>query len=182
MTNIRNLMSCSDFWFIVKDEDDYHFPGVFKTPHPQKIGYCLIPRYDAHNPHFLFTEIQLGKGKACNAQKVTMEFNGASETLWYRVVPCGGIKLCSAATCTYIASTRQTKSCTQHPKEKLMCSNEKLGECPVEFIYIWPENEDDKRRWITGITREASNDTNMNLHYHPNHAAFKIPSQIDTDI
>ena len=51
MTNIRNLMSCSDFWFIVKDEDDYHFPRVFKTPHPQRIGYyediSLIPRYDA---------------------------------------------------------------------------------------------------------------------------------------
>ena len=45
--------------------------------------------YDAHIPHFLFTDIQLGKGKACNAQKVTMEVNGASETLWYRVAPCG---------------------------------------------------------------------------------------------
>ena len=48
----------------------------------------LLPRYDAHNPHFLFTNIQLGKGKARNAQKVTMEVNGASDTLWYRVVPC----------------------------------------------------------------------------------------------
>ena len=90
----------------------------------------------------------------------------------------GGVKLCSAATSTYIALTRETKSCKQHPKEKLIHSNEKLGECPVEFIYVWPENEDDKRRWITGITRGASNDTSMNLHNHPNHAAFKIPSQM----
>ena len=52
-----------------------------------------------------------------------MEVNGASETLWYRVVPCGGMKHCSAATC--IALTRKTKSCTQYPKKKLIRSNEK---------------------------------------------------------
>lgn len=178
-------MSSYDNWFPIVDETDYHFPGVFTSPHPKRQGYCddtsTLTRYDSHNPHFLFTDIQLGKGKARNVQKVTMVVDGVDETLLYRVVPCGGVKLCPAVNCSYVTSTREIRACLQHPGEKLIRSNVSSEECPVEFVYIWPDNEEDNRRWITGITRGAIN-TSDNLHNHPNHAATKIPSQIDTDI
>ena len=121
VTTIRNLMSDSENWFQITNESDYHFPGVFATPHPKRLGYCAdistLPQYDCHNPHFLFSDIQLGKGKARNPQKVSMVVDGKEETLWYRIVPCGGVKLCPAAGCTHVVATREVRSCSHHPSE-----------------------------------------------------------------
>ena len=70
VTTIRSLMSSSKKWFPISSETDYHFPGVFSHPYPQRLGFCedisTLPHYDSTNPHFLFTDIQLGKGKARN--------------------------------------------------------------------------------------------------------------------
>ena len=185
VTTIRNLMSDSENWFQITNESDYHFPGVFATPHPKRLGYCAdistLPQYDCHNPHFLFSDIQLGKGKARNPQKVSMVVDGKEETLWYRIVPCGGVKLCPAAGCTHVVATREVRSCSHHPSEKLTRSNESSGECPVEFVYLWPTDEADSRRWITGITR-GEPAISENLHNHPIHSSSKIPSKVDTDI
>ena len=89
VTTIRNLMCDSRNWFEIADESDYHFPGVLKTPHPKRLGYCAdistLPQYDSHNPHFLFTDIQLGKGKSRNPQRVSMTVDGKDETVWYRI-------------------------------------------------------------------------------------------------
>ena len=150
VSTIRSLMRDSTKWFEITNKSDYHFPGVLKPPNTKCLGYCAdistLPQYDSHNPHFLFTDIQLGKGKARNPQRVSMTVDGNEETLWYRIVPCGGVKQCPAPSCTYVVATREVRSCMQHPNEKLTRSNELSGECPVEFMYIWPVDEADKRR------------------------------------
>ena len=176
-------MSSSEKWFPISSETDYHFPGVFSHPYPQRLGFCkdisTLPHYDSTNPHFLFTDIQLGKGKARNPQTVTMKVDGVEEAVCYRIVPCAGVKLCPKHVdgCSYIASTRECRPCPSHPGEKLVRS----GDCPVEFVYISPQDNKDNRRWITGILR-GKDMTASNLHNHPSHAASKIPSKVDTDI
>lgn len=180
---IRSLMSSSENWYTICREEDYEFPGTFSTPAPQRMGYCsditTLPKYDHSNEHFLFTDIQFGKGKARNLQRTKMSVDGTEEELWYRIVPCGGVKLCGDHEngCSYVTSTRETRSCPSHPKSHLV----KSGECPVEFIYIWPTEESDKRRWITGVRRLGGCE-DENLHNHPTHAATKISSKVDTDI
>ena len=72
---------------------------------------------------------------------------------------------------------RECRPCPSHPDEKLIRSSD----CPVEFVYIWPQDSTDTRRWTTGIKRGSEN-SDSNLHNHPSHAANKIPSKIDTDI
>jgi hypothetical protein len=138
ITNIRHLMSSIENWFPITDGNDHHFPGIFTYPHPQRLGYSedisTLPRYDSHNHHFLFTDIQLGKAKARNVQKVSMAVDGKDETLCYRVVPSGGVRLCPAADCSCVVSTREIKACPQHSTEKLIRFNDSSGECPVEFV------------------------------------------------
>ena len=85
--------------------------------------------------------------------------------------------------CLTLVYMREVRSCSQYPSEKLTRSNEPTGECPVEFVYIhvWPVDEADNRRWITGITRGGLT-VSENLHNHPIHSSSKIPSKVDTDI
>lgn len=139
VTTIHHLMSSSSNWFTVKDKNDYRFPGICTTPYPQRLGFCdnvsTLHCYDSHNPHFLFTDIQFGKGKACNAQKVLMNMNDTSKTVWYRVVPCGGVRICSTENCEYVTSIKETRPCELHQDKKLIRSNEKYGDCPAEFVY-----------------------------------------------
>lgn len=108
-----------------------------------------------------------------------LDINGETESMYYRIVPCGGVKRCGkhADGCSYIAPTFSTKPCCNHRETPL----QRTGECPVEFIYIWPEDETDNRRWLTGIIRSGDLEPE-NLHTHPLHKEMKIPVKVDTDI
>lgn len=48
----------------------------------------------------------------------------------------------------------------------------------MEFVYIWPEDGTDNRRWLTGITRSGDLEPD-NLHSHPE---MKIPVKVDCDV
>ena len=176
-------MESREKWYAINNEDDYHFPGVFTAPYPQRMGFCeditKLAKYDSKNEHFLFTDVQLHKGRARNPRKVTMNVNGTNEQLWYRIIPCGGVKLCERYSdgCTHVLSIRESTKCPNHPDEKLIHSEE----CAVEFTYLWPECPDDKRHWMTGIIR-TSDIPDANLHNHPIHNASKIPSKVVNDI
>ncbi len=54
------------------------------------------------------------------------------------------------------------------------------GNCPVEFVYLWPDNEEDKRRWLAAISRLCCTEE-ANLHTHPVPPASKLPSQLKSD-
>lgn len=70
LTVVQQLMSVKENWYPISTSDDYNFefPGVFKHLYPQRLGYCedntKLPNYEVTDPHFIFSDIQLGKGKA----------------------------------------------------------------------------------------------------------------------
>ena len=179
----KQLISDKENWFPIKESNDYNFPGVFDSPFPQRLGYCedvtKLPNYERSDPHFLYSDIQIGKGKARPKRMIQMNIDGADENVYYRFAPCGRVKRCSMHSegCSYVVSTSTHKLCSQHPEAVL----EHTSDCPVDFFYIWPVDENDNRRWLTGITRcgdlQASD-----LHNHPHHKESKIPVKVDTDI
>ena len=160
---------------------DYHFPGVFEHPPPKRMGYCsditTLPNYEKTDPDFTYADIQLGKGKARNQRQASVSVDGVDEDVIYRIVPCGGVKHCSEESCKYVVSTRETKPCPDHPGKKL----NRTECCPVEFVYIKPQDPDDNRRWLTGLVRGPQSDA-QSLHNHPIHGDTKIPGKIDADI
>ena len=179
----QDLVSNKENWFPINSSDDYNFPGIFNYPFPQRMGFCEdisnLPNYEVTDPHFIFADIQMGKGKARPKRLVQMDINGIRESVYYRLVPCGGVKRCGKHMegCTYVAPTSATKTCPQHPDSPL----ERSQQCPVDFFYIWPEDSTDNRRWLTGIVRSGDLQSN-NLHNHPLHSEVKIPVKVDTDI
>lgn len=162
----QELLSDKSNWFEIKTSDDYHFPGVFTTPFPQRLGYCedisSLPNYEASDPHFLYSDIQIGKGKARTKRLIQTNIDGKNESVYYRFAPCGGIKRCGVDGCLYVVSTNEFKPCGQHPESKLVRS----GECPVQFFYVWPEKSEDMRRWLTGLIRGGCLEGG-DLHNHP---------------
>ena len=180
---VKELMSDKKNWFSIERSDDYNYPGVFSSPYPQRLGYCedvsRLPNYEADDPHFLYSDIQIGKGKARPKRLIQMNIDGNSEGVYYRLTPCGGVKRCGLHTegCSLVVSTNAIKPCSQHPQIPL----ERSGECPVDFIYIWPENIIDNRRWLTGIVRCGDLQV-ADLHNHPHHKESKIPVKVDSDI
>ena len=179
----KRLISDKDNWFPIKASTDYNFPGVFDSPYPQRLGYCAdiskLPNYESSDPHFLYSDIQIGKGKARTTRKIQMNIDGKDETVYYRFTPCGGVKRCSMHSegCSYVVSSGTLKLCSRHPEAVL----ERTSECPVDFFYIWPVDENDNRRWLTGITRSGDLQAS-DLHNHPHHKESKIPVKVDSDI
>jgi hypothetical protein len=110
---------------------------------------------------------------------VKIDVGGICESIFYRFVPCGGVKLCGkhAEGCQFVAPTSSIKPCRQHPDAPL----ERTEECPVLFFYIWPQDPNDNRRWLTGILRSGDLQS-QNLHNHPMHNDTKIPAKVDSDL
>ena len=130
-------------WFSINWSDDYNFPGVFCVPHPQRLGYCddisKLPNYEAGDPHLLYSDIQIGKGKAPRKRLIIMNIDAKDENVYYHFAPCGGVKRCSKYSegCSYIVPTSSVKPCSHHPDAAL----ERSGDCAVDFFYVWPSEE-----------------------------------------
>ena len=108
-----------------------------------------------------------------------MNIDEKDENVYYHFAPCGGVKRCSKYSegCSYIVPTSSVKPCSHHPDVAL----ERSGDCPVDFFYVWPSEEKDNRRWLTGIIR-CGDMQESDLHMHPHHKEYKIPVKVDTDI
>ncbi len=183
LTVLKKLICDKRNWFPIIDSEGYNFPGIFKDPYPQRLGYCeditLLTNYEASDPHFIFSDIQLGKGKARPKGLLQIDIDGKDESVYYRFVPCGGVKRCGKYTegCLYVAPTSAVKPCCQHRDTPL----KRTSKCPVVFFYVWPEDPSDNRRWLTEIVRSGDLQTD-NLHNHPLHNECKIPVKIDSDV
>ena len=143
----------------------------------QRLGFCLditsLSFYNPEDKHFLFHDIQISKGKPRMPQKIATVVDQTEEEIYYQIVPCGGVKQCPVENCTYITSTREHQNCTNHPDKELVVQNE----CQVEFVYVWPENTDDNRRWLSGLLRRSDLQSS-NLHNHRLNKESKVPSKV----
>ena len=180
---IARLLSDVENWFPIRSSKDYHFPGVFETKSLQRLGYCenitMLTNYTEKKQDFLYYDIQLGKEKGMSKRTIELEVAGKKEAIVYRIAPCKGVKYCGRHSqgCDYVTSTRENR---QHPDEKLVPSQE-LAHCPVEFVYVRPQDDSDNRRWIGGIVR-GDNSTECNLRTHKLHSSKHIPCRVKEDI
>ena len=165
LPELKKLLSLSNNWFNIEEPYDYYFPGCFRTPYPQRLGFCQditsLSFYNPEDKHFLFHDIQISKGKPRMPRKIATVVDQTEEEIYYQIVPCGGVKQCPVENCTYITSTREHRNCTNHPDKELVVQNE----CQVEFVYVWPANTDDNRRWLSGLPRRSDLQSS-NLHNH----------------
>ena len=128
------------------------------------------------NSHYLWNDIQFSKGQLNKDRKIEVEIGGKKENVYYRTAPCIGVKTCTVSGCTYIAPIREKHPCPHH-KNKLV----KSEGCPVEFVYVCPEDGQDKRRWIGGLV-SCQKYMAKNLHNHLPHAAMKISQCVEERI
>ena len=184
LPTLARLLSTRDNWYDIKNVEDYQYPGKFESSSPHRLGFAqditLLPFYTNNDEHFLFNDIQIGKGKSRAARKVAIEVNGIQEELYYRIAPCAGVKICPVVDCNYIVSTKEHRPCPKHSDSE-QPQLELAKECPVEFVYVWPADKEDKRRWLSGIVR-TGNMVSSNLHNHPLNRPAKVPSKVVHDI
>jgi len=178
---LTTLLSSRTNWYDIESEEHYQYPGVFHVEYPQRLGYvsdiAALSFYTQNDDHFLFNDIQLSKGKLRAPRTVKAYVDGREEFLNYRFAPCRGVKRCSVEDCSYVIPFSERRSCPSHPEAVLLATEE----CPVEFVYVWPADSKDNRRWLSGIVRVGDLKSN-NLHNHDVHGPTKIPSKIVEDI
>lgn len=181
LPTLTKLLSSHENWFDIKNTEDYQYPGKFKSAPPQRLGFAqditTLPFYIKDDEHFLFNNIQIGKGKLRAARKVTISVDGKEENLYHRIAPCGGVKQCPVEGCPYTVSTKEHRPCPNHADQQL----ESMKECPVEFVYVWPADDGDKRRWLSGII-QTGDLKSSNLHNLPFNGPSKVPSKVVHDI
>lgn len=83
---------------------------------------------------------------------------------------------CPVEDCTYTVSTKEHRPCPNHAEQQL-----ELVERPVKFVCVWPADESDKWRWLSGIIRTGYLNTS-NLYNHPFNGPTKVPSKVVHDI
>ena len=168
---VKTLLEDEENWKHISSKDDYQYLGVFPNEQVQVIYYsedCTkLDQSCSTDPHFLWHDIQMSKGKVNKDYPISVEFGSSTEELIYRCAPCNGVKVCSRSECNFVAPISRLRSCPDHPEATLKRSNDiSLTNCPVEFAYIFPKDfNHDNRRWIMGYIRQQKAPTD-NLHNH----------------
>ena len=80
------------------------------------------------------------------------------------MAPCGGVKKCPEAGCSYVCAVKDHPKCPTHGYT-LNLSTADSGRCPVIFVYLHPTQENDYRRWIAGLVNHQKEPV-CNLHSH----------------
>jgi len=153
--------------------------GVYYVPDITKLDQCC-----KSNPHFLWHDIQLSKGKINwdYTFSLIVDPSKGLEELVYRSAPCNGVKLCSASGCKFVVPISHHRRCELHPTAPLLKSNEAHDPCPVQFAYVFPVNvESDHRRWVFGFVRQQKS-VACNLHNHPIPGPSKMACMVKATI
>jgi len=101
------------------------------------------------------------------------------ETLNYWIAQYSGVKKCTE--CDHVLPNVCSKNnCTVHTSAAL----EMTGNCVVEFVYIFPADSTDKRRWIGKIIHSDLVISCVSLHNHPVHLSLshKLSSMVTSGI
>ena len=180
---VKNLLSDKENWIVTEDQSDWQFPGssckgkdqfVLFIEDFQKV-YANCPK----NVHFLWTDIQLSKGKV-NNYKTKMQIDGKDVSVVYRSAPCNGVKACPEDGCPYVAPIREQRPCKNHSSKPLYKTND-IEPCPVQFAYIYPDNSNDRRRWILAFVRQPKG-PKESLHNHDVHSSSHLLAKTQEDI
>ena len=176
---VRKFLKEPENWKKVDTTKCYHFPGAFQKKCIQQLYY--IPdvaklEQTCDDTHFLWKDIQLSKGQLNKTRLITADIAGKKEDVYYRSAPCLGVKFCSQEGCNFIVPIRDKRCCPEHNLPL-----QKSSDCPVEFVYVYPKEPKDGRRWIGGLVRCQKYSTD-NLHNHKLHAASKISQCVQSKI
>ena len=181
LTLVRELMTDKENWTIINFKRDYQFPGFYEKEQNQSIFYTpnALERdqADTSNPHFMWDDIQLSKGKVNKDRQIFFEIDKVRVPLMYRCAPCNGIKFCPVETCNFVAPISQQRPCRLHPDKPLVKRNDSGPVCPVEFAYLYPPEKSDTQRWILGIVRHQKQ-IQKNIHNHPMPRPSKVCSMV----
>ena len=185
---VKALLQDKENWKSISCKDDYHFPGVFKQEQMQVVYYvpdCTkLDQCCNSNPHFLWHDIQLSKGKINRDYTFSLVLDPSQkpEDLVYRSAPCNGVKQCSASGCKFVTPVSHHRRCELHPNAPLLKSNEVNEICPVELAYVFPlKFESDHRRWVFGFVRQQKS-VACNLHNHPIPGPSKMACMVKATI
>ena len=167
LTVVRTLLEDSENWKVIEDKTNYQYLGTF--PHPSQQQLYFVPDISAleqtatDNPHFLWLDLQLSKGPLNKDRCIEVNIGCRKEKVFYRSAPCAGVKVCPVDGCNHVQAIRQKHPCPKHRDSTL----KRTESCPVEFVYIYPQNyQIDHRRWIGGIVR-CQKEATESLHNHP---------------
>ena len=151
LSTVRDLMNNKENWQDITSKEQYQYPGVSTHATLNKIYFSSdisqLPQYVEEKPHFLWEDIQLSKGKLNPDRCITLNVDGSNESVFYRIAPCNGIKLCSATNCQHVQTRNSKKNlCPTHTGSPTINTEN----CPVVFIYLFPQNfASDNRRYST---------------------------------
>ena len=177
---LKNLLCGTENWLPLDTKEIYQYPGWHSSSAGNVLYYTdnvkSLPQYS--EPHFMWSDIQMSK-TSTTKNKFKLQINSKEENLQYCLSHCNGVKKC--AECDHVFPKSYVKNnCNQHPLADLISTEG----CAVEFVYIFPQNVEDQRRWIGGLTRSVEVTPMQNLHNHPigytlNH---KLPAKVISDI
>ena len=171
-------MKDSSTWLHISTKQEYQFPGVLKDVTNQYMLHSTdvrqLPQATPDNPHFMWSDIQIAKGKMNIDRKIKVTIDGIEEELFYRMAPCGGVKKCPESGCSYVCAVKDHPKCPTHGHTlKLPADNP--TRCPVTFVYLHPTQENDYRRWIAGLVNHQKEPL-CNLHTHEINPPSRISS------
>ena len=103
---VKTLLEDEENWKHIS-KDDYQYLGVFPNEQMQVAYYCedctKLDQNCSTDPHFLWHDIQMSKGKVNKDYSIFVELGGVKEELIYRCAPCNGVKVCSQSECKFVA-------------------------------------------------------------------------------
>lgn len=119
--------------------------------------------------HFIWNDIAMGKGSAFPKKTHTVQLGDKQIEVVIQKNYCAGVKQCSAPSCNYATSNKQRENkCLRHE----LLSLESTGNCNGVFVYVYPKDKEDRRRWLGFLT------TNAEGHNHPCPITTKPGSQL----
>ena len=81
---------------------------MYKTAQLQCVyhidDYKTLEQSVESDPHFIWNDIQLSKGKINKDRLLEMDVGGKKEHIYYQSAPCGEVKVCNEPSCNYVAA------------------------------------------------------------------------------
>ena len=180
---VKNLLKNPKDWERIEDEQQYRLlgfdenvpiPFLYYIPDWKKI------RGAGDSPDFIRNDLQLSKGSGQSKKKCThtIEIDGKQTTVEIRINSCQGCKKCPDQECKN-AFTNYAKfnTCRDHKhlhKELDLCGSD----CPISFVYVYPNDESDTRQWCGCVTDNPKN----SQHNHPAPIDWKLKSKTKKDL